>query len=225
MIELLFPIGKQSNGTDYHINLLGGSHVFISYSEGYQLNDFIKRLLQLRIESNKTIFQLFIATTKRRMQEIEVHDFSAFYFFRDEPLEGFVQSKAHFILHLNKEINKRQKLPEKNNLPPVIVIIDDVWDIIRSTRKSTGLNFLHLLLAGPSVGLFCIIASFLSYRNLFTQLLAIHPQILIDLKKQRLFSDELTSITALGTEIIFTPEDFVYLKKQNSMELEKLYKY
>jgi hypothetical protein len=66
-------------------------------------------------------------------------------------------------------------------------------------------------------------ASPTSYRNLLGQVMQLSPA-----HKRLLEQAGLTfrtaGITPVGAELIFTPEDMVFFKQRNSMEVERYYK-
>jgi hypothetical protein len=92
-----------------------------------------------------------------------------------------------------------------------------------SPPKKLSLNLILIMIYGYSVGIHTVFASGISYRNLLQQLVSLHPILTIELKK-KFGVPEPKLLSALGHELIFTPEDFVYYKKGSILEMEKFYK-
>ncbi|MCY7361097.1 MAG: hypothetical protein LH629_03370, partial [Ignavibacteria bacterium] len=98
-----------------------------------------------------------------------------------------------------------------------------IWDIVKAKPKKLTLDLMLILLYGPAVGIHTIIASGISYRNLLQQLVGIHPILTLELQK-KYGRPEPKQISALGHELIYTPDELVFYKKQGSFEMERFFK-
>ena len=113
-MKVEIPIGKYSDGIDYAINLFD-THLFVSYSEQYQLNDFIKRLMHV-ISAKEFQKNIYIAIPKRRVEEIAESMEGALCFFRDDPEGGNVHSRGDLIKKVLAEMVKRQKVLKEKKI-------------------------------------------------------------------------------------------------------------
>ena len=85
-----------------------------------------------------------------------------------------------------------------------------------------GSRLLELLHNGPLVGIYCIVASAFSYRNLLLQLMVKIPT--------RTTNDENTAperkplpVTTLGAELILSAEGLIFFKDSTGITYQKYY--
>ena len=227
-------IGKDSSGLDQYIDLSKIPVLIISYFEEIQLK-YIFSQFNLFDFVNKN----YIITNSRFLKDWKLNKDHFHLFIRDD-LNNEFETRIDLINHLLKEIINRQKIMKKKNiidferyvslniwndikLEHKFFIVDDIWDIIISKPIKLGLYFIMILLYGPTVGIHTIFASIVSYRNILEQLINQHPILTIELRKKYGFPEP-KKISELGQELIFTPEGFVYYKKNAISDLLKYYK-
>ena len=107
-------------------------------------------------------------------------------------------------------------------MPLLFVLIDDVLDLVITRRRSTGLQFLQLLIEGPACGMHVIAASGRAYRNLMLQLLNLNPAVKEKLKKQMPGID-FSVHYPLGAELVMTPEDVCFFRKRNEPDYTRFF--
>ena len=151
-------------------------HLFVSYSETWQINLFLKDTVDtLTRHADPGELQFACALSKEMYSGLEnylgkVKLISLF--IRNEEEESARGSKYLFMQALMKEMKRRQRVKQSSGkLIPMIVIIDDIFDIIITKRKYTGTYFLELLAAGKELEIYFIAASVWTYRNLLSQLI------------------------------------------------------
>ena len=222
--NILLPIGRQSNGELFFLDILKTPNIFISYSELFQLDNHIRQLTELERKGDSLMFYLAVNSKYRSEFKniLEDNKQTPTYFF-DKPFRSKFNKKPAFINAVFKEFSRREHSKKsKNGYSTILIIIDDVWNLIVNQSKSTGLKFLDLLLNAHQTGIHFIIASPTTYRNLLQQI--IEPDIN---QQKRMKRDGINfpsnGIESLGAEIIYTTENLVFYKEQNSMNLQRLY--
>lgn len=227
-------IGKNSNGESQYIELIKIPVLIISYCKEEQLKSIFSQFNLLHFVDKN-----YLITNTRVFENWELNKNHFHLFMRDNPTFEFT-SRIDLIDYLLTEIVNRQKIMKKKKITDFdryvslntwneiklghqFFIVDDIWDIIVSKPLKLGLNFMMIILYGPSVGIHTIFASAISYRNILEQLINQHPILTIELSKKYGFPEP-KKISELGHELIFTPEDFVYYKKNTFSDLLKYYK-
>ena len=225
-------IGKNSSAEQVAIDLSLIPLLMISYFHEIQLTNLLSQFTK----SKKNYF----ATNSRRLNNWEVPIENNYIFLRDTPEIGNVASRSKIVKLVLNEIEKRNKVLQKNKIDSFIkynalntwnkvkldyqfFIIDDVWDLVTAKPQRIAMNFMMIILYGPSVGIHTVFTSGLSYRNLLQQLVLDHPEITEELKK-KYGNPPPQDINNLGHELILTADDLVYYKKASIMEMQKLYK-
>ena len=231
-MKLPFHIGKNSLAEHFTIDLSRVTLLMISYFSENQLTNLFSQFAK----SKKNYF----LTNSRRFKNWKIDIDSNYVFIRDAPETGNISSRSKLVKHILNEIIKRNTVLQKNKIDSFtkyyalntwhkvkldyqFFIIDDVWDLVTAKPQKIALNFMMILLYGPSVGIHIVFASGLSYRNLLQQLVLVHPELTEELKK-KFGSPPPQDINNLGHELILTADELVYYKKESIMEIEKLYK-
>ncbi|WP_026769112.1 hypothetical protein [Asinibacterium sp. OR53] len=221
LVEMTIPfvIGKNSNGEDKYIDLAAISLLMVSYSKDNQLTEVVGRLLQLNCDRNQMNY--IIATSKIVQQNLHINNDVVF--LKDDPEKSTVKSRLHLLKRVQREIKKRENVADKQELPHQFLIIDDVWDLVTAKPKSVGLSLMNILLDGVAIGVHTILASGLSYRNLLQQLVQINPSLTTELERR--FGKPIPKqMNVLGTELIYTPDDLIFLKEEGEMEMKRFFK-
>jgi hypothetical protein len=232
---MMFPLtlGRDSSGNLHHIDLEEVPILFLSYISEEQLSSIYMQL-------NKNDYN-YLVTTSKRIERWGFDRSQNHVFIRDDPEKGSVQSRGKLLKLVSKTIQSRKRalrrfktsnfkeygfsLPDKRKekFGCQFLLIDDIWDMVISKPKQLALNLILTILEGPSVGIYSIIGSGLSYRNLLEQLISRYPTLSEELQK-KFGNPPPRTIDQISHELIFTSEDLIYFKKANSMELQKFYK-
>ncbi len=231
-----FNIGKNSNGQQQTIDLAKTSLLMISYSEEASLfNAFTQ------IDAAQYSFKDFnyIISSLKNSAEWNNLNIPHIVFWKDEPENGSVHTRDQLLKIVGKEIARREKILRKakctnfnayflmndlqqEKLSYRFLLIDDVWDVVRTKPKSMGLMLIRIMLYGPAVGLHTVFASGISYRNLLQNLVNINPAVQKELQA-KYGVPEPTQINTMGQELIYTPDRLIYFKKDSRSDLLKLY--
>jgi hypothetical protein len=224
------PIGKDSMGNSMILNLDSIPVMMVSYCYEKQLN---------MIYSKINVRDGYIITNSRRSILWKIDSTNNKLYIKDKPELGNVKSRIEIFNKLLLEIKIRNRIMKKESiddfeqyeflnissqtkLKRVFLMIDDIWDIVISKPKKMSLSLIMIMLYGFRVGINTIIASSISYRNLLQQVISYHPT-LTDEIKNSLGKVEPMLLSSLGHELIFTPEDFVFYKKGDLIEMQKYY--
>jgi hypothetical protein len=231
-MEFPFIIGKNSSAESVAIDLSTVSLLMISIFHENQLSN-----LFFQFAKSKNNYYI---TNSRRLKNWKIDTDNNYVFLRDTPEVGSVSARSKIIKLILNEIQNRNKVLQKNKINSFakyhalntwnkvklryqFFIVDDVWDLVTAKPKAIAMNFMMILLYGPSVGIHTVFASGLSYRNLLQQLVVIHPELTQELQK-KFGKPEPQHINNLGHELILTAENLVYYKKASISEMERFYK-
>ena len=234
MIPLI--IGKNSNGQDKTINLAAIPLLMISCSNDHQLQDILTKLTSLHYPYKEPDFII----TSSKFIQVNANSCGGHVFLKDKPGNPGFKSRAECIDVVIKQMKQRQKilnqarvddfkqyvalnLRNPTKLTYRFLVIDDIWDVVTAKPKSIALSFMHILLNGPAAGIHTIFASGISYRNLLQQLIQIHPAIVTELQR-KFGKPEPTKLNVLGAELIFTPEELVFLTENVAVGSERFFR-
>ena len=227
ILDLTLIIGKGSNNDLFEVDLMALPHLFVSYSETWQINLFLKDTVDtLTRHAGPGELQFACALSKEMYSGLEnylgkVKLISVF--IRNEALESARGSKYLFMQALMKEMKRRQRVKQSSGkLIPMIVIIDDIFEIIITKRKYTGTYFLELLAAGKALEIYFIAASVWTYRNLLSQLIKSKLQVKKGIGNQ-VPEKGFLSIQPLVAELIITPEDLYFFKMSNQADYTRYF--
>jgi hypothetical protein len=107
-------------------------------------------------------------------------------------------------------------------LPYKLLLIDDIWNLVKAKPASLSIQLFRIILNGPAVGVHTIIGSNISYRNLLQHLIELNPAIR-KMLQEKYGIPEPTQISTIAQELILTPDNLVFYKKSSMMDLEKFY--
>lgn len=226
--ELYVIVGKTSNNELRQIPLSQLPHLFLLYSDQEQLHHFLQRLLANwgnSIANNEIGFALSMSETN--VVKLFGNNFSTLpypFYNRTNPDQGSVASRYIFMQDLLKELKKRKRnsIKNSNRRVPLIVISDDIFELVITKRKYTGLYFLQLLIEGPAYGIHFFIVSIRVYRNLMNQLMAVKP-LLKDSLRKLILDYDFSINQPLGSELIMTPEDLYFFKTREQMDYDRYF--
>ena len=214
------PVGKTSNNDLYTIDLFSLPHLFLSFGEQQQLTHYLQQV----IKGLHTYGEMQFAgsLSKRSFELISKPGITEwkYLFIRNEDDIENSSTRYLFLQQLVRELKRRQK--RTLNRPVLIVFIEDVLDLVITKRRSTGLQFLQLLIEGPASGIHVMAASGRAYRNLLLQLLNLNPVVKEQLLKQ-LPGIDLSVHYPLGAELVITPEEVYFFRQRNQTDYIRLF--
>ncbi|MCU7551492.1 hypothetical protein OCK74_20390 [Chitinophagaceae bacterium LB-8] len=232
-MTLPFIIGEDSANEVVFVDFEQLPHLFVSYNDEAQIREFIGSLISsLQLNNNGLLVDYALAVSARNHHLTLRRDCNIKYcFVSDDYLMSNVGSKLKFMQALLKEMRSRsiyfRKLAEgkpekKKQVPHLIILLHDVFDIVLSSKKSIGQIFLQLLLLGKALKMHVVAASGNSYRMLLKQLANLDPSVMRKFRNQ-FGHDHLNIVTPLGAELVITAEDFIFFKKANAIDYQRLY--
>jgi hypothetical protein len=201
-------------------------HLFVSYNDEAQIQNFFNSLIY-KLSSGVSFSLASSKGYSFESPERKTYPFFKYYFNAGDE-SG---CKEKFILSLSREMRLRSwmlkgKAKEHNKaekqMPDMVIILHDVFDIILSRKKSIGMIFLKLLLMGKELKMHVVAASGSTYRNLLKQLAQMNP-LVMEKFKTKLGLTGFQMSTSLGAELVMTAEDFVFFKAANQTDYHRLY--
>lgn len=230
-MHLSLPVGANSSNHPYLVSLCTLPHLFISYSSEQQINHLLQLWAStLGQQMQAGAVQLAIAHSKERLlpKRLQQYHYQLRHFFAvSYSAYNTADNRYVFLMQVWKELKKRKRLAQLHAAkfekePVMIVWLDDVFDLIITRKKHTGLAFLDLLLNGAGCKMHLVAASFSTYRNLLKQLAVLHPVVKEKLKTQPQPA-AFYAATPLGAELVLTGDDLVYYKPANAQDYVRLY--
>ena len=158
-------IGKNSSAEQVAIDLSLVPLLMISYFHENQLTNLLSQFTK----SKKNYF----VTNSRRLKMWELPIENNYIFLRDIPEIGNVASRSKIVKLVLNEIEKRNKVLQKNKIDSFtkyhalntwnkvkldyqLFMIDDVWDLVTAKPQRIAINYMMIILYGPSVGIHTI---------------------------------------------------------------------
>lgn len=226
-IRLPVIIGRNSSGECYSIDLSILPNLFISYHEEIQLINMFSHLIH-NLMNQKIQIDLAVSLGTRMSETLlpfigakEIH--TKFLHLENEEhktntIDEFISSLL--IEHKKRRNTKKYKLHSNLSHSFLIVFIDDIFDVIKSTHKKTGLGFIELLVKGPKEAIHFICGSSGIYKNLLDQL--INVSLALNRKLQK--SKQIKTITEpLAAELIINPDDLIFFKNRDEKDFVRLF--
>lgn len=218
-MSLNFPIGNTSNNELVVKDVVSLPHLFVAYTDVTQLQSFLKQVTQQiqywQQQGNNV--QLAVALNRSNSPiDNNVLAEAVQTMLYNEAEAQMSNSKDAFVKWLYKEMTERLKQRRKaKNMavisPYLVIVIDELFHLVLTRKKQTGLYFLQLLIVGHEVNMYVIAASESTYRNLLIQLVHLHPSIEQQLTTKKLIGSR-TIIKPLGVEMVITPDNLIFFK-------------
>lgn len=240
-----FPltIGLNSSNEAQQIDLAQVPLLMVSYSFANELQWYMRQILlaeTAEISGGITASELgkpYFIGNSRYVFPGDPNDCS--YFCTDEPENSTHTSRAKLLNAVLREMQSRSRIMKKKRiisfekyhalnlwntikLPYQLLIIDDIWNLVQAKPTSLSIQLFRIILNGPAVGIHTVIGSNLSYRNLLQHLMELNPPIR-KMLQEKYGIPEPTQISNIAHELILSPDNLVFYKKPDSMDLEKFY--
>lgn len=239
---MIFPfiIGVNSNNEPQCIDLATVPLLMVSYTDSHELLPYF---LQFQVSpfsggsitAETAQSHYFIGHSRFGFANASVE--SSFY--TDEPEKGSHISRARLLQTVLREMQFRARVMKQKKmdsferyhslnlwntikLPYRLLLIDDIWNLVKAKPDSLSISLFRILLNGPTVGIHTIMGSNISYRNLLQHLISLNPPIR-KMLQEKYGIPEPTQISAIAQELILTPDKLVFYKKAGEGSLEKFY--
>lgn len=220
MTNIPLLIGKTSDDSFVHHDLISMHHLFISYSDNTQFHRFLSDATN-NLNGQREQLHFAAAVSKecyRALGHLMFNDPQARHFIKEGERSASKQEFMRSLIAILKYRHKH-KADNKSAPPRIIVLIEDVFDLVIPDKKGLGNQFLQLLLEGPALGIHMIIGSIRTYRNLLTQL--IHLDLNPKLRKQ--FGYHFQNGEAIGAELILNTDDLVFFKSRHEHDYRRYF--
>lgn len=225
-MEVPLTIGRNSSAEKYFIDLADLPNLFISYHEEEQLTSIFKSLITDLLKIEPPV-QLAISFGRKLAKNLEplIYDTKIrLMFTHSDPEDNKINTIDEFISSLQLQLKDRRRLKaktkNKNQNPYLLVFIDNIFEVIMSSRKKTGMAFIEVLMNGPSESIHCIAGASGIYKNLISQLIHISPA----LKRKLNGSNQTLKIDEpLAAELIINPDGLIFFRNRNENMFIRLF--
>lgn len=243
-----FPltIGLNSSNEAQQIDLAQVPLLMVSYSFSSELEPFMRELLLAEsagITATETSKPFFIGNSRYLPTDPEppktLSPQQTPCFLTDEPENSTHSNRSKLLNAVLREMQSRSRIMKQKRiisfekyhalnlwntikLPYQLLIIDDIWNLVQAKPTSLSIQLFRIILNGPAVGIHTVIGSNLSYRNLLQHLMELNPPIR-KMLQEKYGIPEPTQISTIAHELILSPDNLVFYKKPDSMDLEKFY--
>lgn len=217
--SILLAAGKQSDGSLHDVDLTTEANLFVSWSREEQIDEVLQFWI-LRLTEVQQLPELVISVTRKRAAILPLQRFTfSWQFIRYEEeatlqkttIDGFVKD---LFLKYKKRQKQRELYSTKNILQkPIIILIDNIFQLLNYRRKQTGDKLLMLLSDGRYYGMHFIIGSPVSYRNLMVQIQASAAKVNTN-DPQRLRP---------GAELVLTDDNLYFYRSSSEMNYTRLF--
>lgn len=220
-------IGRQSSGEDHIVNLADLPHLFISYSQDVQLPDIFSSFITTILQANQPV-QFSLSLSSRLATQVEplVPQENLLIKFTHKDFEaGKINTIDEYIKVLMLELKTRKLLSNKLTASsarhlPLLVFIDDIFEIIMSSQKKTSLSFIEMLITGAQQHIYFIMGSSGIYRNLLNQIIIVNPS----LQKKLTKNIQPYSVNQpLGAELVMNPDGLLFFREREEKIHTRLY--
>jgi len=225
-LKFPFAIGLNSSNEPQYIDLAQVPLLMVSYSFANELQRYFSQLSD----------SYFLITNSRHLP---TNPNGWAYFLTDEPESGTHTTRAKLLNAVLREMQFRQRIMKQKRitnfekyhtlnlwntvkLPYKLLLIDDIWNLVKAKPASLSIQLFRIILNGPAVGIHTIIGSNISYRNLLQHLIELNPAIR-KMLQEKYGIPEPTQISSIAQELILTPDHLVFYKKSSMGDLEKFY--
>ncbi len=219
-------LGRQSSGEICTVNLASLPNLFISHSNEGQLPGMFSALINGAYTNDATT-QFAISLGSRMAAIVEPclpKENILLAFTHAGDASSTIHSIDEFVVALTQEF-KRRKGGLKNAkvavaVAPLLVLMNDIFEVIMSPHKKTPLSFIELLITGAAVNMYFIMGSAGIYRNILNQVINVNPSLQQKLKK----SVQAFGINQpLGAELVMNPDGLLFFREREEKVHRRLY--
>ena len=133
-----------------------------------------------------------------------------------------IKNIDEFVRNLFAEMKNRTTLLKKKRLvvlPSMVVLMDDIFEVLRSHNRKTTNAFIQLLRKSSLVGIYFVIGSSGIYRNLLQQIINTIPT-KVDTDKT---FHTVKSSAVLGAELVMSFDGLIFFKEKSKEVYTKYY--
>ena len=206
------------------VNLCALPNLFVSYSDDEDLPTLLQSFLKQLNDDNKGIilalsFGSIISKQLEAFTE-QSNIFIAYNHNGDEKSE--VRNIDEFIQQLLAEMKNRTALLKKKrlmSLPSMVVLMDDIFEVLRSHNRKTINAFIALLRKGAFANMYFVIGSSGIYRNLLQQII---NDVTGNSKNSKTNVSKIET-HGLGAELVINFDGLIFYKETGEGSYRKFY--
>lgn len=219
LTTLVIAAGKKSDGSLYVIDLTTEANLFVSWSREEQIDE-VFQLWLLRLTEEQQLPELVISVTRKRAAILPLQRFTFSRQFIRYEEEAALQKTTidGFVKDLFVQYKKRQKQSDLITTKrvfqkPILILIDNIFQLLNYRRKQTGEKLLTLLSGGRYYGMHFIIGSPVSYRNLMVQIQSSASKITTNIPER----------LRPGAELVLTDDNLYFYRSSTEMNYTRLF--
>ena len=206
------------------INLCALPNLFLTYSDDEDLPSIFQSFLQ-QLNDNNTgiIMALSFGSSISKQLEAFTEQANIFIAYNHNGDEKYgVRNIDEFIQQLLAEMKNRTALLKKKRLmlfPSMVVLMDDIFEVLRSHNRKTINAFIALLRKGAFKKMYFIIGSSGIYRNLL-------QQIINDVSGNSKTDNKnvvAKGANGLGAELVVNFDGLIFYKETGEVSYRKFY--
>ena len=208
----------------YTINICALPNLFVSYSDEEHLPTFFKSFIQQLLDYDSTILLSvsFSSSLSKQLKTFTAASNICIEFNHSAEETSAIRNIDEFIQQLSAEMKNRITLLKKkrlNILPHMIVIMDDIFEVLRCHNRKTINDFIALLRKGTFAKMYFIIGSSGIYRNLLQQVINDIPS---NAKNSKINVRKVETY-GLGAELVINFDGLIFYKETGEGSYRKFY--
>lgn len=200
-----YTVGYNSSGKLVVTEVLLKAHLFVSYIDYRQITRFFTQFSK----ENENGLTKCLLIGREEISIILPDSPSINKYIIDNPERGNIKT-ARRLFTITHRILVKRKSQKKNGYDPLLVLIDDIWQLVPKLNKVNSSKLKDLLGAGASFGIFLVIGSTLPYRNLLVQLM-----------QPGKFNH--SPVNETGAEMIINPDGLIFFRETGELEFKTFY--
>lgn len=223
-MQLPLTIGRDSSGKDHTIDLCSLPNLVISYNEDEQLSETFVRLIK-NARSTPSV-QLAISIGSKLAESLDpvIHNNQVLINFQHSQSTGAeIKSIDQFVDALVIQLKTRKKMQKTSPhtiIYPLVVFIDNIFEVVMSNRRKTALLFVELLVSGARQSIYFVAGSTGMYKNILDQIIHLNPKLKAKLEKS---SPGIKINEPLAAEMIINPDGLIFFKQRGEKVYLRLY--
>ena len=206
------------------INLCALPNLFVSFSDDQNLPTIFQSFLR-QLSDNNTGIILALSFGSILSKQLEAFTEQALIFIAynhngDEKSE--IRNIDEFIQQLLAEMKNRMALLKKKallSLQPMVILMDDIFEVLRSHNRKTINAFIALLRKGSFAKMYFVIGSSGIYRNLLQQII----NDLTGNSKNNNKNVATKEAHGLGAELVINFDGLIFYKETGEGSYRKFY--
>lgn len=224
-MKLPIVVGRNSLGENHTIDLTILPHLFISYQEDFHLRTFFSNTLKSLLDNHHSLQLALSLGSKISKELLPLIDRNkiVIQFVHSNTTDDQITNIDQFIKHLTVELKNRRQSKKKKpsrTFQPLVVFIDDIFEVIRSPNRKTALEFIQLLATGAEQSIYFVAGFSGIYKPLLNQLIHLHPATISKFNKS---NEQSNLFKPLAAELVINPDGLIFFTGRDEHVFTRLF--